>query len=93
MFNIHYILNFSVFLATLKRFSVSEGLNLPFRTLYKIMFSFTDHKVLTCVPLDVLNTFVCFHESLQKSKYSSRALKHSRKLLTLFLAYGQGTES
>ncbi|XP_075712881.1 cilia- and flagella-associated protein 54 isoform X2 [Rhinoderma darwinii] len=47
-------------------------------------------KALTCVPLDVLDTFACFHESLQKSKYSSRALKHSRKLLTLFLSYGQG---
>ncbi|KAG9490483.1 hypothetical protein GDO78_006036 [Eleutherodactylus coqui] len=50
-------------------------------------------KALTCVPLDLLDTFACFHESLQKSKYSSRALKHSRKLLTLFLAYDQGLGS
>ncbi|KAM9311613.1 cilia- and flagella-associated protein 54 [Gastrophryne carolinensis] len=46
-------------------------------------------KVQTRVPLDVMDTFACFHDSLQKSKFSSRALKHSRKLLTLFLAYGQ----
>ncbi|XP_063783817.1 cilia- and flagella-associated protein 54 isoform X2 [Pseudophryne corroboree] len=44
----------------------------------------------TCVPVDVMDTFACFRDSLQKSKYSSRALKHSRKLLTLFLAYSQG---
>ncbi|XP_072002563.1 cilia- and flagella-associated protein 54 isoform X2 [Engystomops pustulosus] len=49
-----------------------------------------DLSALTCVPLDVMDTFACFRESLQKSRYSSRALKHSRKLLTLFLAYGQG---
>ncbi|KAM3924792.1 cilia- and flagella-associated protein 54 [Leptodactylus fuscus] len=53
----------------------------------------SEYKALTCVPLDVLDTFACFHESLQKSKYSSRALKHSRKLLALFLAYGQGLNS
>ncbi|XP_056430458.1 cilia- and flagella-associated protein 54 [Hyla sarda] len=53
----------------------------------------SDSKVLTCVPLDVLDTFSCFRESLQKSKYSSRALRHSRKLLTLFLAYSQGLNS
>ncbi|XP_069620558.1 cilia- and flagella-associated protein 54 isoform X5 [Ranitomeya imitator] len=49
--------------------------------------------VLPCVPLDVSDTLACFRENLQKSKYSSRALKHSRKLLTLFLAYGQGSQS
>ncbi|XP_073507675.1 cilia- and flagella-associated protein 54 isoform X2 [Phyllobates terribilis] len=49
--------------------------------------------IFSCVPLDVLDTLASFRESLQKSKYSSRALKHSRKLLTLFLAYGQGTQS
>ncbi|CAI9584889.1 unnamed protein product, partial [Staurois parvus] len=42
-----------------------------------------------CVPLDVMDTFSCFRDSLQKSKYSSRALKHSRKLVMLFLAYSQ----
>ncbi|XP_040264159.1 cilia- and flagella-associated protein 54 [Bufo bufo] len=52
-----------------------------------------DGTMLTRVPLDVFDTFACFRESLQKSKYSSRALKHSRKLLALFLAYGQGSKS
>ncbi|XP_075062080.1 cilia- and flagella-associated protein 54 [Mixophyes fleayi] len=47
-------------------------------------------EALTCVPVDVMETFACFRDSLQKSKYSSRAFKHSRKLLTLFLAYSQG---
>ncbi|XP_075456664.1 cilia- and flagella-associated protein 54 isoform X2 [Ascaphus truei] len=46
-------------------------------------------KAFVCVPLDVMDTLACFRDSLQKSKYPSRALKHSRKLLTLFLAYGQ----
>ncbi|XP_073476369.1 cilia- and flagella-associated protein 54 isoform X3 [Aquarana catesbeiana] len=46
-------------------------------------------KTPVCVPLDVMDTFSCFRDSLQKSKYSSRALKHSRKLLMLFLAYSQ----
>ncbi|XP_018409374.1 PREDICTED: cilia- and flagella-associated protein 54 [Nanorana parkeri] len=46
-------------------------------------------KTPTCVPVDVMDTFSCFRDSLQKSKYSSRALKHSRKLLMLFLAYSQ----
>ncbi|KAM4035751.1 cilia- and flagella-associated protein 54 isoform 2-T2 [Anomaloglossus baeobatrachus] len=48
--------------------------------------------VLPYLPLNELDTLTCFRESLQKSKYSSRALKHSRKLLTLFLAYGQGSQ-
>ncbi|XP_053319636.1 cilia- and flagella-associated protein 54 [Spea bombifrons] len=47
-------------------------------------------KVRVCVPIDVMDTLACFRESLQKSKYPSRALRHSRKLLTLFLAHGQG---
>ncbi|XP_053575221.1 cilia- and flagella-associated protein 54 [Bombina bombina] len=47
-------------------------------------------KALVCVPLDVMDTLTCFRESMQKSKYSARALKHSRKLLSLFLANSQG---
>eukprot|EP00079_Xenopus_tropicalis_P023165 XP_012815326.1 PREDICTED: cilia- and flagella-associated protein 54 isoform X1 [Xenopus tropicalis] len=47
-------------------------------------------KMLSCVPLDVMDTLACFRETLHKSKYSSRALRHSRKLLALFLAYDQG---
>ncbi|XP_018107846.1 cilia- and flagella-associated protein 54 isoform X2 [Xenopus laevis] len=47
-------------------------------------------KVLASVPLDVMDTLACFRETLQKSKYSSRALRHSRKLLALLLAHDQG---
>ncbi|XP_064899539.1 cilia- and flagella-associated protein 54 isoform X1 [Columba livia] len=46
-------------------------------------------KALAYVPLDVKDTLKCFRETLQKSKYHSRALRHSRKLLSLFLAYTQ----
>ncbi|XP_031363376.2 cilia- and flagella-associated protein 54 [Lonchura striata] len=52
----------------------------------------TDHnqaKALVCVPLDVNDTLKCFTETLEKSKYQSRALRHSRKLLSLFLAHTQ----
>ncbi|KAG8439495.1 hypothetical protein GDO86_005631 [Hymenochirus boettgeri] len=47
-------------------------------------------KAFAGVPLDVMDTLACFRETLQKSKYSSRALKHSRKLLALFLAHEKG---
>ncbi|KFV17426.1 Putative uncharacterized protein C12orf63, partial [Pterocles gutturalis] len=47
-------------------------------------------KALVYVPLDVNDTLKCFRETLQKSKYHSRALRHSRKLLSLFLAHTQG---
>ncbi|XP_009989884.1 PREDICTED: putative uncharacterized protein C12orf63, partial [Tauraco erythrolophus] len=47
-------------------------------------------KALVYVPLDVDDTLKCFREALQKSKYHSRALRHSRKLLSLFLAHTQG---
>ncbi|KAM7056788.1 cilia- and flagella-associated protein 54 [Acridotheres tristis] len=46
-------------------------------------------KALVCVPLDVNDTLKCFRETLEKSKYQSRALRHSRKLLSLFLAHTQ----
>ncbi|XP_031963144.1 cilia- and flagella-associated protein 54 isoform X1 [Corvus moneduloides] len=46
-------------------------------------------KALVCVPLDVNDTLRCFRETLEKSKYHSRALRHSRKLLSLFLAHTQ----
>ncbi|XP_013907008.1 PREDICTED: cilia- and flagella-associated protein 54-like isoform X2 [Thamnophis sirtalis] len=39
------------------------------------------------VPLDVMDTLKCFRETLEKSKNHSRALKYSRKLLSLFLAH------
>ncbi|XP_027535729.1 cilia- and flagella-associated protein 54 [Neopelma chrysocephalum] len=46
-------------------------------------------KALVGVPLDVNDTLRCFRETLQKSKYHSRALRYSRKLLSLFLAHTQ----
>ncbi|KAM6383530.1 cilia- and flagella-associated protein 54 [Alca torda] len=46
-------------------------------------------KALVYVPLDVNETLKCFRETLQKSKYHSRSLRHSRKLLSLFLAHTQ----
>ncbi|XP_025979014.2 cilia- and flagella-associated protein 54 [Dromaius novaehollandiae] len=46
-------------------------------------------KALVHVPLDVNDTLKCFRETLGKSKYHSRALRHSRKLLSLFLAHTQ----
>ncbi|XP_063302214.1 cilia- and flagella-associated protein 54 [Pelobates fuscus] len=50
-------------------------------------------KELASVPIDVMDTFTCFRESLQKSKYPGRALRHSRKLLSLFIAHGQGFDA
>ncbi|KAM6292902.1 cilia- and flagella-associated protein 54 [Porphyrio hochstetteri] len=49
---------------------------------------YTDHSQAKALvlPLDVNDTLKCFRETLQKSKYHSRALRHSRKLLSLFLA-------
>ncbi|KGL91305.1 Putative uncharacterized protein C12orf63, partial [Charadrius vociferus] len=47
-------------------------------------------KALVYVPLDVNDTLKCFRETLQKTKYHCRALRHSRKLLSLFLAHTQG---
>ncbi|XP_065597313.1 cilia- and flagella-associated protein 54 [Cyrtonyx montezumae] len=46
-------------------------------------------KPVVYVPLDVKDTLKCFRETLKKSKYHSRALRHSRKLLSLFLAHTQ----
>ncbi|KFO72738.1 Putative uncharacterized protein C12orf63, partial [Cuculus canorus] len=50
----------------------------------------SQEKALAYVPLDVNETLKCFRDTLQKSKYHSRALRHSRKLLSLFLAHTQG---
>ncbi|XP_025909263.1 cilia- and flagella-associated protein 54 [Nothoprocta perdicaria] len=50
---------------------------------------YTQAKCLVYVPLDVNDTLKCFRETLEKSKYHSRALRHSRKLLALFLAHTQ----
>ncbi|XP_075789877.1 cilia- and flagella-associated protein 54 isoform X3 [Pelodiscus sinensis] len=48
-------------------------------------------KPIVSVLLDVTDTLKCFRETLEKSKYHSRALRHSRKLLSLFLAHTQET--
>ncbi|XP_064139775.1 cilia- and flagella-associated protein 54 isoform X1 [Loxodonta africana] len=45
---------------------------------------------LVCVPVDVTDTLKCFRETLEKSKYHNRSIRHSRKLLSLFLAQTQG---
>ncbi|XP_010214825.1 PREDICTED: putative uncharacterized protein C12orf63, partial [Tinamus guttatus] len=52
-------------------------------------YNHTQAKCLVYVPLDVNDTLKCFRETLEKSKYHSRALRHSRKLLSLFLAHTQ----
>ncbi|KAB0346925.1 hypothetical protein FD754_011782 [Muntiacus muntjak] len=46
-------------------------------------------KELLCVPVDVTDTLRCFRETLEKSKYHNRSIRHSRKLLSLFLAQTQ----
>uniref|UniRef100_A0A4X2M5R0 Fibronectin type-III domain-containing protein n=1 Tax=Vombatus ursinus TaxID=29139 RepID=A0A4X2M5R0_VOMUR len=46
---------------------------------------------LVSVPLNVKETLRYFRETLGKSKYHNRSLRHSRKLLTLFLANTQDT--
>ncbi|KAL2775883.1 cilia- and flagella-associated protein 54 isoform 1, partial [Daubentonia madagascariensis] len=46
-------------------------------------------KQLVCVPVDVSDTLRCFRETLEKSKYHNRSMRHSRKLLLLFLAQTQ----
>ncbi|XP_038170363.1 cilia- and flagella-associated protein 54 [Arvicola amphibius] len=47
-------------------------------------------KELVCVPVDVADSLRCFRETLEKSKYHNRSVRHSRKLLSLFLAETQG---
>ncbi|NXW28807.1 CFA54 protein, partial [Phaetusa simplex] len=56
----------------------------------KMLRNCSQAKALVYVPLDVNDTLKCFRETLQKSKYHSRSLRHSRKLLALFLAHTQG---
>uniref|UniRef100_H0WSX3 Cilia and flagella associated protein 54 n=1 Tax=Otolemur garnettii TaxID=30611 RepID=H0WSX3_OTOGA len=50
---------------------------------------YTRAKQLVCVPVDVSDTLRCFRETLEKSKYYNRLVRHSRKLLLLFLAQTQ----
>ncbi|XP_054974286.1 cilia- and flagella-associated protein 54 [Sorex araneus] len=49
-------------------------------------------KKLVCVPVDVTDTLRYFRETLKKSKYHNRCIRHSRKLLSLFLAQLQDKE-
>ncbi|XP_070110636.1 cilia- and flagella-associated protein 54 isoform X10 [Equus caballus] len=59
--------------------------------LRKLIYSEYNHaKELVCVPVDVTDTLRCFRETLEKSKYHNRSIRHSRKLLSLFLAQTQG---
>ncbi|KAK2499939.1 hypothetical protein MC885_000367 [Smutsia gigantea] len=59
--------------------------------LKKLIYSeYSQAKELVCVPVDVADTLRCFRETLEKSKYHNRSIRHSRKLLSLFLAQTQG---
>ncbi|XP_044240443.2 cilia- and flagella-associated protein 54 isoform X1 [Ursus arctos] len=59
--------------------------------LKKFIYSEYSHaKELVCVPVDVTDTLRCFRETLEKSKYHNRSIRHSRKLLSLLLAQTQG---
>ncbi|KAM9230051.1 cilia- and flagella-associated protein 54 [Dugong dugon] len=59
--------------------------------LKKLISSEYSHaKELVCVPVDVTDTLKCFRETLEKCKYYNRSIRHSRKLLSLFLAQTQG---
>ncbi|ELK10356.1 hypothetical protein PAL_GLEAN10015517 [Pteropus alecto] len=55
-----------------------------------ISSEYSQAKKLVCVPVDVTDTLRCFRETLEKSKYHNRSIRHSRKLLSLFLAQTQG---
>nr|XP_012417766.1 PREDICTED: cilia- and flagella-associated protein 54 [Odobenus rosmarus divergens] len=58
--------------------------------LKKFVYSEYSHaKELVCVPVDVTDTLRCFRETLEKSRYHNRSIRHSRKLLSLFLAQTQ----
>ncbi|XP_039092554.1 cilia- and flagella-associated protein 54 [Hyaena hyaena] len=59
-----------------------------FKTL--IYSEYSHAKELVCVPVDVADTLRCFRQTLEKSKYDNRSIRHSRKLLALFLAQTQG---
>uniref|UniRef100_A0A8W4FPJ3 Cilia and flagella associated protein 54 n=1 Tax=Sus scrofa TaxID=9823 RepID=A0A8W4FPJ3_PIG len=54
-----------------------------------ISSEYSKAKGLLCVPVDVTDTLRCFRETLEKSKYHNRSIRHSRKLLSLFLAQTQ----
>lgn len=65
--------------------------NISFLTsLFPFLSEYSRAKELLCVPVDVTDTLRCFRETLEKSKYHNRSIRHSRKLLSLFLAQTQG---
>ncbi|XP_016077281.1 PREDICTED: cilia- and flagella-associated protein 54 [Miniopterus natalensis] len=55
-----------------------------------ILSEYSRARGLVCVPVDVTDTLRCFRETLEKSRYHSRSIRHSRKLLSLLLAQTQG---
>ncbi|KAM5254998.1 cilia- and flagella-associated protein 54 [Hipposideros larvatus] len=57
-----------------------------------ISSEYSQAKELVCVPVDVTDALRCFRETLEKSKYHNRSIRHSRKLLSLFLAQTQGNK-
>lgn len=57
---------------------------------FSFLSEYSHAKELICVPVDVTDTLRCFRQTLEKSKYDSRSIRHSRKLLSLFLAQTQG---
>ncbi|XP_040836382.1 cilia- and flagella-associated protein 54 [Ochotona curzoniae] len=71
--------------------TVTETRNRPETLKALISSEYCRAKELVCVPVDVTDTLRCFRETLEKSKYHNRSIRHSRKLLSLFLAQTQGS--
>ncbi|KAM5335076.1 cilia- and flagella-associated protein 54 isoform 2-T2 [Glossophaga mutica] len=72
---------------------VTEAGNSPDSLRKLVISEYSQAKELICVPVDVTDTLRCFRETLEKSKYHNRAIRHSRKLLSLFLAQTQGVKA
>ncbi|XP_069846637.1 cilia- and flagella-associated protein 54 isoform X3 [Dipodomys merriami] len=67
---------------------IETGNNVDLLTVL-IYSEYIQAKQLLCVPVDVTDTLRCFRESLEKSRYHNRSIRHSRKLFSLFLAQTQ----
>ncbi|XP_028638870.1 cilia- and flagella-associated protein 54 [Grammomys surdaster] len=74
--------------STPKSLAELEGSSDPLKML--IISEHKRAKQIVSVPVDVNDTLRCFRETLEKSKYHNRSVRHSRKLLSLFLAQTQG---
>ncbi|XP_063120477.1 cilia- and flagella-associated protein 54 isoform X4 [Rattus norvegicus] len=74
--------------STPKNLAELDGSSDPLKTL--VLSEIKLAKQLVCVPIDVNDTLRCFRETLEKSNHHSRSVRHSRKLLSLFLAQTQG---